>query len=193
MGLIDNTGTEKDFTDAVCRMIGQASEAGELISESEILRRIDDQDEKRRRAADIERLRTMLREFVSGSGNLQCVISDDGSCRYYSSQYMNEVYAGILLQKEGDPRQLIADMVRHNSEVYPRPLPLDFFTQPPFNFTQPEVAEVLDQMSSQREYADIMTTTTSASRIFLYSTLHLESDHASMLAEWLDVGQSENP
>jgi len=29
--------------------------------------------------------------------------------------------------------------------------------------------------------------------VFLYSTRHLETDHAAMLAEWLDVGQFENP
>jgi hypothetical protein len=29
--------------------------------------------------------------------------------------------------------------------------------------------------------------------VFLYSTRHLDPDHASMLAEWLDVGQYRNP
>jgi hypothetical protein len=36
-------------------------------------------------------------------------------------------------------------------------------------------------------------TMTSASSVFLYSTLYLEPAHASMLAEWLDVGQFDNP
>jgi hypothetical protein len=48
-------------------------------------------------------------------------------------------------------------------------------------------------MSAQDEYRDIEPTTTSTSRVFLYSTLHLEPEHASMLAEWFDVGQSNNP
>ena len=48
-------------------------------------------------------------------------------------------------------------------------------------------------MGGEEEYRDIVSTTTSTSRVFLYSTLHLEPDHASMLAEWLDVGQSNNP
>jgi hypothetical protein len=43
------------------------------------------------------------------------------------------------------------------------------------------------------EFNDIRQTTTSSHTIFLYSTLHLEPDHATMLAEWLDVGQFENP
>jgi aldehyde:ferredoxin oxidoreductase len=40
---------------------------------------------------------------------------------------------------------------------------------------------------------DIVQTTTSTCRIFLCSTLHPEREHASMLAEWLDMGQFENP
>jgi hypothetical protein len=48
-------------------------------------------------------------------------------------------------------------------------------------------------MQGEKEYLDIASTTTSSSRVFLYSTLHLEPDHAEMLAEWLDVGQFENP
>jgi hypothetical protein len=48
-------------------------------------------------------------------------------------------------------------------------------------------------MAAEEEYRDILPTTTSASRIFLYSTLHLEPEYASMLAEWLDVGQFNNP
>jgi len=48
-------------------------------------------------------------------------------------------------------------------------------------------------MDAEEEYRDIMQTTTSVSGVFLYSTLHLDSEYASMLAEWLDVGQFENP
>jgi len=48
-------------------------------------------------------------------------------------------------------------------------------------------------MQAEEAYRDIASTTTSSSRVLLYSTLHLETDHAEMLAEWLDVGQFENP
>jgi hypothetical protein len=48
-------------------------------------------------------------------------------------------------------------------------------------------------MRAEERYLDIASTTTSSPRVFLYSTMHLEPDHAAMLAEWLDVGQFENP
>jgi len=67
------------------------------------------------------------------------------------------------------------------------------FTNPPFDLTREQVVDCLERMTVEEEYRDISSTTTSASTIFLYSTLHLEPEYASMLAEWFDVGQLENP
>jgi hypothetical protein len=106
---------------------------------------------------------------------------------------MTQTYAGILHQKQNNHLQLIAETVRQNSAVYPRPIPLDMFTQPPFELTRQEVLNDIQRMAAEEEYRDIMQTTTSVSGVFLYSTLHLDSEYASMLAEWLDVGQFENP
>jgi hypothetical protein len=180
--------------EAVASMIRQWSEAGDLISEAEILLRATDQNVLTSQAGDaVEQGRKMLQEVVSGAEDLREVRCHDGSRLYYSSRFMTDVYAGILLQRAGDPLQLIADIVRHNSEVYPRPLPLDFFTQPPLSLSHQEVLDALEEMSAQTDYGDIAPTTTSASRLFLFSTLHLDPEYASMLAEWLDVGQHENP
>jgi hypothetical protein len=48
-------------------------------------------------------------------------------------------------------------------------------------------------MEQQAEYRDIARTITSIGTVFLYSNQYLDPDHASMLAEWLDVGQANNP
>jgi hypothetical protein len=48
-------------------------------------------------------------------------------------------------------------------------------------------------MGEQEEFQDIALATTSMGRVYLYSTHHLEPDYASTLAEWLDVGQANNP
>jgi hypothetical protein len=48
-------------------------------------------------------------------------------------------------------------------------------------------------MAQQKEYEDIAQTITSVGTQFLYSTKHLDPDHAFTLAEWLDVGQVNNP
>ncbi len=179
---------------AIAAMIRQSSEAGQLISESEILRRVADQHLFTSQAPDpAEEVRNTLNKLVDESEDLHELAAQDGSRRYYSSQFMTQAYARILLQKHGDHLRLIAEIVRQNSEVYPRPVPLEIFTQAPFDLTRQEVLNYLERMAAEEEYRDIVPTTTSASRVFLYSTLHLEPEYASMLAEWLDVGQLNNP
>jgi len=179
---------------AIAAMVRQSSETGQLIWESEILRRMAYQDLLTSSSADpAGEIGNILKKTVEGNEDLHELAAQDGSWRYYSSDFMTEAYAKILLQKQGDHLRLIAESVRQNSAIYPRPIPLDIFTQPPFDLTRQEVLNTLEQMAAEEEYRDIIQTTTSASRVFLYSTLHLEPEHASMLAEWLDVGQFDNP
>ncbi len=89
--------------------------------------------------------------------------------------------------------RLIAQIVRESSAIYPRPVPLDMFRHSPFDLTPDEIQACLARMASQGEYGDIQQTTTSIGTVFLYSALHLDPDYASMLAEWADVGQANNP
>lgn len=179
---------------AIATMIRQSSEAGQLISESDILRRVADQHLINSPAADPgEEFAVILKRAVDGSEDLHELAAQDGSRRYYSSQFMTQAYATILLQRQGDHLRFIAEVVRQNSAIYPRPVPLDIFTQPPFELNQQEVLSHLERMAAEEEYRDILPITTSASRVFLFSTLHLEPEHAAMLAEWLDVGQHNNP
>ena len=179
---------------AIAAMIRQSSERGQLISESEITRQVADQRILTSGAAEqAEEVGNILKKLVEGSEDLHELAAPEDPLCYYSSQFMTEAYARILLQKQGDPLRLIAEVVRENSALYPRPVPLELFTQPPFGLDQQEILDDLKRMEGEEAYRDIVPTTTSTSRVFLYSTLHLEPDHASMLAEWLDVGQSNNP
>jgi hypothetical protein len=104
---------------------------------------------------------------------------------------LSETYAGILIRKEES--SFIAEIVRENSAIYPRPVPLDFFRESPFDLTQEEILDFLGKMGEQGEYQDIALTTTSIGTVFLYSSRHLNPDYASTLAEWFDVGQINNP
>jgi hypothetical protein len=192
--IMPNRMKEEEVVVAIAALIRQESKAGKLISELEILRRAPDQRLFLATAVGQgEEAGAVLRKVVGENEDLQQLVAEDGSRSYYSSHFMTEAYAGILLQKQGDRLRLIAEIVRQNSAAYPRPVPLDLFTQPPFDLTPQEVLKGLEGMSVQDEYGDIQPTTTSTSRVFLYSTLHLDPEYASMLAEWLDVGQSNNP
>jgi hypothetical protein len=106
---------------------------------------------------------------------------------------MSDADATLLTRKEEDLLLMMAEIIRENSAIYPRPVPLDIFVESPFDLTQEEILEGLGKMGQQSEYNDIAQTTTSIGTIFLYSNRHLDPGHASMLAEWLDVGQVNNP
>jgi hypothetical protein len=116
-----------------------------------------------------------------------------GSRCYYSSQFMTGAYASLLLRCGGDPLPFIAATVRENSALYPRPLPLGAFERHPFAMPREEVLRCLEQMATREGYRDIARTRTSAGNEFLYSTTHLDPDYAAVLAEWIDVGQYDNP
>jgi hypothetical protein len=190
-----NVGKEgKVAPQAFAVLIRKASESGQLIAESEIFQRAIEQHLIPPPTADpAEEVGNIIKKLVEESEDLHELAAPDGSRDYYSSNFMTEAYAKILSLKRGGSRHLIAEIVRQNSAFYPRPVPLDTFTQPPFNLTSQEVRNDLEKMQAEEEYLDIVSTTTSSPRVFLYSTLHLETDHAEMLAEWLDVGQFENP
>ena len=97
------------------------------------------------------------------------------------------------MRKQSGPLTLIAEVVRENSALYPRPVPLNVFKDSPFELTDEEIQSCLSNMALKGSYEDIKETKSSLGTVFLYSTLYLEADYAAMLAEWIDVGQALNP
>jgi len=123
---VAKTNFEKEkeaMAQAVAAMIRQSSEAGQLIAESEILCRLAQQHPLPSPGADgAEEVGRILKEALEGCKDLQRLVAPDGTRRYYSSRFMAEAYAAILMQKEGDPLRFIAETVRENSAAYPRPV-----------------------------------------------------------------------
>jgi hypothetical protein len=185
---------EEEICQTVADMIHKKSEGGQFISKKEIFQELIGQNILKSDPPEQEsEFETILKKTMEGNSDLRELPGRDGLPRYYSSQCMSEPYIRILLRKEEDPLLLIAEMVRENSSLYPRPVPIDIFFDSPFDLTQEEILVCLGKMSGQEEYQDIAQTTTSTGTIFLYSSRHLDSGYASMLAEWSDVGQAENP
>lgn len=165
-------------------IIRKESKNGQLIEEAEIIQRLGE------RMAELE---IILKKTIDENEDIHNLFAENGSNHYFSTLFMTEVYADILLKKQGDSLKLIADFVRRTAADYMRPVPLDIFTQSPFNFTYDEILKVVEKMENVTDFRDIKRTATSTSREFLYSANYLEPLHASMQAEWIDVGQLENP
>ena len=179
---------------AAANIIRKKSEAGQLISQDEIFQEMIGQKVPKsvNREPPIT-FEAILKRTIEENEDIKGLHDKEGAPCYYSARYMSEPYAKILLRKGGNPLLLIAEIVRENSALYPRPIPLDTFKNSPFELTQEEILSCLQKMDGQEEYQDIAQTTTSIGTVFLYSSRHLDRDYASMLAEWFDVGQFNNP
>jgi len=186
---------EEALRQRVAELVRVKSRDGQFTSRTEIRQYLLDRQllPSQPKEGEPDQFQPLLVKTMEENGDLKELSGKDGVPRYYSSVYLSDSYVRLLLRKEGDPLSMIAETVRENSLVYPRPLPLTTFSHSPFDLTREEIPACLRQMADREEYGDIQQAATSIGTVFLYSTLHLDRDYASMLAEWLDVGQFNNP
>lgn len=192
---MDETPQDEEIvSQEIVSFVRDRSRQGQLTSREELLQHlIDGKKLPVNPEEQTTAFESAFRKASDKNQDLQEVVDPNGAVYYFSSQCMTQAYVSILLRKKGDPLVLIAEIVRENSAVYPRPIPLGTFKDSPFDMTDDEIKTCLEEMAAQAEYKDICQTTTSIGTVFLYSTAHLEPDHASMLAEWFDVGQYKSP
>jgi hypothetical protein len=178
----------------ILRLIHDSSASARLIEADEILTELKVHGLLDPECLEQESyLETMLGQALDENTDLKEISGPNGASYYYSDRTLSETYAEILLWKSQDPLCLIAEVVRENSKRYPRPISMVSFCEPPFDLTRDSILVCLDAMRENKEYQDIALTITSVGRTFLYSSRHLDPDYAAMLAEWLDVGQYNNP
>jgi hypothetical protein len=189
---IAGTARTDAVADTAAALIRERSAAGELVSEPEIALFLERHVATPDTSMAGDCVTALLARLILENEDLH-TLSGAESRWYYSSRSMTGEYSRILLHAQEGPVRLIAETVRHNASVYRRPVPLDIFTEPPFNLAYQQVLDCLATMAEIEGYDDIGTTITSSSATYLYSTSHLEKEYAVMLAEWFDVGESENP
>ena len=178
----------------VADIIREKSKAAQLVSAEELLLTLKLEDRAKPEGdEEIVPPEALLNKLLAEHNDLKEIRAKDGASLCYSSMFMSDTYATLLLHKKEGPVSLIADTVREDSDRYPRPTLLDVFKEPPFDLSKEEILSCLQEMSSRVEYQDISQVSTSMGHVFLYSSRYLDRDYALMLAEWIDVGQFENP
>jgi len=184
----------EQLSQTIARIIRETSETGQLTQSEDIWTELVGRELLKSDGADKPaNFGAILEDAVRENADLRKISAGNGIAYYYSTLNLSETYAKILTTKEEGPLSVIAQVVRENSEIYPRPVPLDLFKGSPFDLTQEEILDCLEEMAARREYQDIARTTTSVGTVFLYSRRHLEPDYAFTLAEWMDVGQVNSP
>ena len=178
---------------AITDFIRRRSEAGQLVTAEDIWSEFLGMSVLTGKEIQFAEFEASLKETVKQNEELKEIVDGKGLAHYYSARSMAETYAKILIRRGEDPLLLMTETVRENSDRYPRPVPLRMFEGSPFGLTPEEISLCLDKMADQQEYQDIQQTTTSIGTVFLFSTLYLEPDYAAFLAEWIDVGQANNP
>jgi hypothetical protein len=178
----------------ILKIIRNRSETGRLANAEEILSELrcqgllDSQEFEQKTW-----LETTLKQVLRENQDIREISANNEIDYYYSVRSLSETYARILALKSDNPLRLIAEIVRENSRLYPRPVSATSFREPPFGLTEEEITECLATMVDREEYQDIAQTITSVGTKFVYSSRYLDPDYASLLAEWLDVGQADNP
>lgn len=111
----------------------------------------------------------------------------------HSTTYLSVPYAKLLLRSQAnDPAFMIAQTVRDNSEIYPRPTSVAFFEFEPFSLELAEVFAHLTVMESLEEYADIRKVTVSNGMVYLYSDRFMTQPIAQNMAQWDEVDKYLN-
>jgi hypothetical protein len=121
-------------------------------------------------------------------------IMDGSQAKYlFSDQRLTRNYAKMLARVEDkDLMTLIAESVRDESRIYPRPTKVTFFADEPFRLAGSDFDLVLEQMQANPAYSDIKEFNDSNGNRYLCSEQHLSMDHAYGLAEW-KIMQEETP
>jgi hypothetical protein len=175
---------QEDIADFIIRN----SRDGKIVTLAEIEASLVYGDEDQ--ATDI----SQILESIGTDLDLKKIDDAEGNTFYYSGNEMTDKYAGIIIRvKDKDILKLIGDTVREESRRYPRPTYVTMFNLPPYNLTEGELTDMLSELSNDSEYADLKFTNASNGTLFVYSNKHMSKGYADYLAEWIEVGQDENP
>ena len=178
---------------APAQLIRAACEQGRLPAKAELLRSMGERPASPDAPAPaLEQLEAELGKALADDPELALVCGPDGEEFYRHAGLMSATYAEILAGKSS-PCLLIARTVRKNSQEYPRPIALDIFEYPPFDFDPQSIQACLRSMDADADFGDIRFVESSAGTVYLYSTRYLEHDYAAFLAERMDVYLALNP
>lgn len=123
-----------------------------------------------------------------------CVSKGKEKIYLYSENHITKNYAKMLISvEEKDLLKMIADIVREESKIYPRPTDARLFSKTPFKLSKEEFYEVYKQLRKKEEYSDIQETRASNNALYLYSDKYMKKAHADSLTEWIEVEAEQNP
>ena len=111
-------------------------------------------------------------------------IGDEDNKFLYSSDFMVQGCAKMLKDiNDNNIKKLIADMVRKESKIYPRPTAANLFLGPPFNYSKETIKQTIKIMKEIEDYSDIQKFTGVDGEDYLYSTTFISIAYANALVK----------
>lgn len=106
----------------------------------------------------------------------------------YSENHMTANYATLLARVETkDPHITIAETVREESRIYPRPTRVALFYEPVFQIEPVSMGTAVESIFGCEEYQDIKKIVASTGTIYLYSDRYMSAPQAEHWVQWQEV------
>ncbi len=112
----------------------------------------------------------------------------------YSVALLSHSFARALFHtEEDDDLATFVDVVRTESSVYPRPVVISSFMNPPYLWPRSKTREVFEKVVASGSFTDIHMVTDSHGVPYYYSDFYLSEAQAASLAQWYGVDRARNP
>ncbi|MBI4786836.1 MAG: hypothetical protein HY782_07305 [Chloroflexi bacterium] len=126
--------------------------------------------------------------------DIKALVGPTGTSYFYSETHMTANYAALLARIEAkNPYATIAETVREESRVYPRPTKVALFYEPLFQIDPDMMGTVVEGMLQREEYQDIKKVVASTGAVYLYSDSYMPAGQAEAIVQWEEVEKDLNP
>lgn len=133
-----------------------------------------------------------VRELEVNDENIELLMGAYGYY-LYDSELMTRAFARwAFLAAEGNDEATFAELVREESRIYPRPMPLVSLQNRPFSKTPGEIEAIWETVHSSGLYPDLERIEASDGTVFFYSSEFLGATRAQSIAEWNAVERELN-
>ena len=120
--------------------------------------------------------------------DLKTVSACSGELYLYCDIHITEKYAALLARAAvNDACTTIADTVREESRIYPRPTKVSLFNSQVFGIPSGSLQPCIVRVLNRPEFTDIRKLVhPSTEAVYLYSNLHMNEEHAFSVMNWLE-------
>jgi len=127
--------------------------------------------------------------------DIKTVTAASGEQFFYSTRHMSDYYALLLARVAAqDPCATIAETVRDESRIYPRPTCVLLFLERLFGINEADLKTIVDKTLERPEFSDIkMMVHPATGGVYLYSSQYMNEDVAWAKMDWEEVGRDANP